>query len=82
MAILVSGLYCKWLIEGEVGTRLSLRFLNVNIKPLLEDCRYDGLVVYDGGSTTGRMYGMSHVTRRDLNMAIIIIYNNIRVLLG
>ena len=56
--ILLSGLYCKWRIRGEPGTRLSLRFLNVNIKPLYEDCRYDGLVVYDGGSTSGNVYGM------------------------
>ena len=69
----VSGLYCKWLIEGEQGTRLSLRFLNVDIKPLLEDCRYDGLVVYDGGSTTDHMYGMSGVRRRDLGIVIVVI---------
>ena len=53
----VSGLYCKWLVESEPGTRLSLRFLNVDIWPLLADCRYDGLVVYDGGSTSGDIYG-------------------------
>ncbi|KAI0232930.1 hypothetical protein LSAT2_016795 [Lamellibrachia satsuma] len=52
-----AGLYCKWLVESEPGTRLSLRFLNVDIKPLLADCRYDGLVVYDGGSTSGDIYG-------------------------
>ena len=53
----VSGLYCKWLVESEPGTRLSLHFLNVDIWPLLADCRYDGLVVYDGGSTSGDIYG-------------------------
>ncbi|KAK2192053.1 hypothetical protein NP493_40g08028 [Ridgeia piscesae] len=52
-----AGLYCKWLIESDPGTRLSLQFLDVNIKPLLTDCRYDGLVVYDGGSTSGDVYG-------------------------
>ena len=55
--MLISGLYCKWLIESDPGTRLSLQFLAVNIKPQLTDCRYDGLVVYDGDTTSGDVYG-------------------------
>ena len=79
----VAGLYCKWLIEGEPDARLSLRFLDVSIKPVLDDCRYDGLVVYDGGSTGGDKYGMYCITKPGHDETIFncsLIYCNITLL--
>ena len=82
-AMPVAGLYCKWLIEGEPDARLSLRFLDVSIKPVLDDCRYDGLVVYDGGSTGGDKYGMYCITKPGHEKTIFncpLIYCNIPLL--
>ncbi len=53
----VTGMYCKWLIKGDSVQQLKFRLDDVNIFPLQEQCGYDGLVVYDGDDTSGKMYG-------------------------
>lgn len=50
-------MYCKWLIKGDSVQQLKFRLDDVNIFPLQEQCGYDGLVVYDGDDTSGKMYG-------------------------
>ena len=46
-ACLVTGLYCKWTIRGEEGTRLKMRFLDFDVPPNDPKCDSDGVVVYD-----------------------------------
>lgn len=52
-----SGLYCKWYIEGDGD--LSVRFIDMNIYPMTENCDYDGLVIiWNDTQSEERMIGM------------------------
>ena len=53
----VSGEYCRAHIEGDSNGDVRLSLLDAAIVPKSRDCLYDGVVVYDGNTTSGTMHG-------------------------
>ena len=65
------GLYCKWLIRGQPGHQLRLQVLDAEVKPLQEDCGYDGVVIYDGPSENSPTHGECSVSYQSGALSVI-----------
>ena len=55
----MAGLYCKWLIRGQPGSKVTMTFHDLDVPPNDPQCISDGLVLYDGDTTLAPMHGKS-----------------------
>ena len=74
----ITGWYCAWLLQSVSGVPLTLEVLEADVSPTCSDCRYDGVVIYEGGTTDGKRHGKLNTQGlTDTSRLNIILFPNI-----